>query len=72
MAAQVVNRVNEKIVTAMDGRANRWLQDKLEQKGITLNPVQISQRLSGITQWTGNEALACFEILNINVLESAD
>jgi len=60
-----VNKANEIIVKVMDGRKNSWLQEKLEQKGISLDSSQISQRLSGLINWTGNEVIACFEIFNI-------
>lgn len=72
MAVYIENRVNALINDAMDGRTNKWLKDKLSEKGIVLTDVQISQRFAGATEWRGNEALACFEILKINVLEGVD
>ncbi len=65
------NRVNDLINTGMDGRPNRWLKDKLAEIGITLSDASISQRLSGQVEWTGNETLACFEILNIKEFSAA-
>lgn len=59
--------VHERIITGMDGRQNKWLKEKLLAKGITLSDSQLSQRLNGITDWTGEEAIACFEILNIEI-----
>lgn len=69
MAETVVAKppVYERIQIAMDGRSNKWLKEKLWAKGIELNDPQISQRLNGITNWTGEEAIACFEILNIEI-----
>ncbi len=65
MQETTVNKAKEIIVKAMDGRKNSWLQERLEQKGISLDSSQISQRLSGLINWTGNEVIACFEIFNI-------
>jgi len=59
--------VYERINIAMDGRPNRWLKEKLLAKGIELNDSQISQRRSGLINWTGEEAIACFEILNMEI-----
>ena len=65
MQQTTVNKAKEIIVKAMDGRKNIWLQERLEAKGISLDPSQISQRLSGLINWKGNEVVACFEIFNI-------
>lgn len=62
-------KVYERIKEAMDGRTNKWLIDKLAGKGIRLDSSQVSQRLSGDINFSGDEAIACFEILNIPVLE---
>lgn len=72
MAEVLAKNLNDRIVTGMDGRSNKWLKEKLLEKGISLNDVQVSQRLSGITQWTGVEAIACFEILKIPIIENSE
>ncbi len=59
--------VHERIKEALDGRTNKWLKDKLSEKGFKLNDSQISQRLAGNTVFTGDETIACFEILNIEI-----
>lgn len=64
--------VHLRIKTAMDGRPNRWLKDRLEERGIVLTDAQVSQRLSGNTDFTGDETIACFDILNIDVRETAN
>lgn len=65
MPTEVENKANELILAAMDGRSNKWAKEKLKEKGIDLNDAQISQRLNGVTNWTGNEVVALFEIFNI-------
>lgn len=67
MAEILENRVNDRIVAGMDGRSNKWLKEKLLEKGIELSDPSLSQRLSGTVEWKGNEALACFEILNLEI-----
>lgn len=61
----------ERIKEAMDGRTNKWLKEKLIERGIELSDSQISLRLSGGIEFTGNEAIACFDILNIDIKETA-
>lgn len=58
-----------RIRDAMDGRKNKWLQEKLAEKGIELTPAQLSQRLNGNANFTGDEAIACFDILGMNIRE---
>lgn len=67
MAETIIMSLNDRIKTGMDGRSNKWLKDKLSERGITLSDASLSQRLSGMVEWTGNEAIACFEILNIEL-----
>ncbi len=59
--------VHDRIISGLDGRSNRWLKDKLLGKGIELSDSQLSQRLKGLTNWTGEEAIAIFEILEIEL-----
>jgi hypothetical protein len=67
MAETISISLHERIKNALDGRSNRWLKEKLSDKGIILSDSQISQRINGITDWTGEEAIACFEILKIEL-----
>jgi hypothetical protein len=71
MAVLLITPVNDRINTGMDGRTNKWLKEKLSEKGIVLSDSQISQRRNGLIEWSGNEAIACFEILNMEIKESA-
>jgi len=61
--------VNDRIKIGLDGRSNKWLKGKLADRGIILSDSSLSQRLSGEIGWTGEEAIACFELLNIEILE---
>lgn len=67
MAEIITTPVHERIKEALDGRTNKWLKDKLAEKGHVLTDSQISQRLAGNTDFTGDEAIACFDILNIEI-----
>lgn len=64
--------VHEQISHAMNGRTQTWLLEKLALKNIILTKSQLSKRLSGINQFTGDETVACFEILEIKIKETVN
>lgn len=67
MAETAVTPLYERIKIGLDGRSNKWLKEKLLERGITLSDASLSQRLSGQVEWTGKEAIACFDILNMEI-----
>lgn len=69
MEIKELTPVHIRIREAMDGRKNIWLQEKLAERGIELTPPQLSQRLNGNVNFTGDEAIVVFDILGINIRE---
>lgn len=61
--------IYQKISEALkaDKRTNRWLMDELKDYGFYLTDTQMSNRLSGIIDFTFDEAAACVKILKIPV-----
>lgn len=69
MEIKEVTPINIRIRDALDGRKYKWLLEKLAERGFDLSAPQLSQRLNGNANFTGDEAIACFDILGLNIKE---
>lgn len=64
MAAKVQLTLAEKIDRAKDGRSQKWIVNKMNEMGCSLNEVQFSRRKAGDKDFTQEELTTLSEILN--------